>query len=64
MIPRQMEVPLKKLIKSKLRGRAYAAVEDSDCYTIESCDLLKETFGPRMDIDEIKGDLAHIYMRK
>ena len=65
MIPRQMEVPLTKLIKGKLRGRAYAAVEDSDCYSIESlCDLLKETFGPRMDIDQIKGDLAHIYMRK
>ena len=65
MIPRQMEVPLTKLIKGKLRGRAYAAVEDSDCHSIESlCDLLKETFGPRMDIDEIKGDLAHIYMRK
>ena len=65
MIPRQMEVPLTKLIKSKLRGRAYAAVEDSDCYSIGSlCDVLKETFGPRMDIDQIKGDLAHIYMRK
>ena len=31
MIPRQMEVPLTKLIKGKLRGRAYAAVEDSAC---------------------------------
>ena len=65
MIPRQMEILLTKLIKGKLRGRAYAAVEDSDKYSIESlCDLLKETFGPRMDIDQIKCDLAHIYMCK
>ena len=65
MIPRQIKVPLTKLIKGKLRGRAYAAVEDSDSYSIESlCDLLKETFGLRMDIDQIKCDLAHIYMRK
>ena len=60
-----MEVPQTKLIKGKLRCRAYAAVEDSDSYSIESlCDLLKETFVPRMDIDQIKSDLAHIYMRK
>ena len=65
MVPRHMEGPLAKLIRGKLRGRAYAAVEDSECHSIETlCDILRDTFGPCMDIDELKGDLAHIYMRK
>ena len=65
MVPRHMEGPLAKLIRGKLRGRAYAAVEDSECHSIEAlCDILRDTFGPCMDINELKGDLAHIYMKK
>ena len=65
MVPRHMEGPLAKLIRGKLRSRAYAAVEDSECHSIRSlCDILRGTFGPCMDIDELKGDLAHIYMKK
>ena len=46
MVPRHMEGPLTKLIRGKLRGCAYAAVEDSKCHSIEAlCDILRDAFG-------------------
>ncbi|XP_076230298.1 uncharacterized protein LOC143176704 [Nomia melanderi] len=58
------ERSLTKLILTKLRGRAYAAVEDENpCTVSELCNRLKTIFGPRHSVDHYRGELANIYMR-
>lgn len=61
VIPASAERTLTKLICNKLRGRAYAAVEDADCCTIsELCNRLKDILGPYKFVDQYRGELASI----
>lgn len=60
-VPPQAEETVTKLIRNKLRGRAYAAVEDADYSTISDlCNRLKDVLGPHRFVDQYRGDLASI----
>lgn len=59
----QAERTFTKLLLTKLRGRAYAVVEDEDLCTVASlCNLLKEIFGVNHSVDHYRGKLADIFM--
>ncbi|XP_076384613.1 uncharacterized protein LOC143263787 [Megalopta genalis] len=61
IVPPYAERTLTKLICNKLRYRAYSALEDENCCTInELCNRLKEVFGPHRSVDQYRGDLASI----
>jgi len=64
IIPPSSERTLTKLLKAKLRGRAYYAVEDEPCDSItQLIDLLTRTFGSRKTIDQYRGELSNEYLK-
>lgn len=57
------EPTLAQLILTKLRGRAFAAVEDEFISSVsELCNRLKDVFGTYRTVDHYRGDLANIFM--
>lgn len=64
IVPPSAERNLTKLLITKLRARAYYAVEDEPCDTvIQLIDLLTGAFGSPKTIDQYRGELSTIYLR-
>jgi len=64
IVPPASERNLTKLLISKLRGRAYYAVEDEPCDSVtQLIDLLNGAFGPSKTIDQYRGELSTVYLR-
>lgn len=64
LVPDRAEKTFAKLIISKLRGRAYTAVEDQVVDTVtDICNRLKDVFGPHHTIDHYRGEMTNIFMK-
>jgi len=65
LVPPSCEPTLTKLLINKLRGRAYSAVEGEVCETItQLIDELNRSFGAQKPIDQLRGDLCTIHLRR
>jgi len=65
IVPSSSERNLTKILINKLRNRAYYAVEDEPCETItQLIDLLNGAFGSPKTIDQYRGELSTIYIKK
>lgn len=65
IIPPSAERNLTKLLINKLGQRAYYAVEDEPCDSVtELIDLLTGAFGSPKTLDEYRGELSNIYMKR
>ncbi|KYQ49637.1 hypothetical protein ALC60_11284 [Trachymyrmex zeteki] len=65
IVPSSSERNLTKLLINKLRGQAYYAVEDEPCETIaQLIDLLNGAFGSAKTIDQYRGELSTIFIRR
>lgn len=65
IVPSSSERNLTKILINKLRGRAYYAVEDEPCDTItQLVDLLTGAFGSPKTIDQYRGELSTIFLKR
>ncbi|KYN22064.1 hypothetical protein ALC57_05540 [Trachymyrmex cornetzi] len=65
IVPLSSERNLTQLLKNKLGGHAYCAVEDEPCETItQLIDLLNGAFGAAKTIDQYRGELSTIYIKR
>ncbi|KOC58556.1 hypothetical protein WH47_09664 [Habropoda laboriosa] len=65
IVPPHLGRSFAKLAITRLRGRAYTAVEDEACETItDLCNRLKDVFGPHHSVDHYRGTLVNTYMRQ
>lgn len=65
IIPPGSERNLTRLLITKLRGRALAAVEDEPCDSvIQLIDTLNNAFGALKTIDQLRGELSTIHLRR
>ncbi|KAL0130253.1 hypothetical protein PUN28_002091 [Cardiocondyla obscurior] len=64
IVPAASERNLTKILINKLRGRAYYAVEDEPCDTVNQLiDLLNGAFGPPKTIDQYREELSTVYLK-
>lgn len=65
VMPVSSEGNLTRLLINRLRGRAQAAVEDEPCDNItQFIDLLTSAFGSQKTINQYRGELSIIHIRK
>lgn len=65
IMPPSSEKNLTRLLINRLRGRAQAAVEDEPCDTIiQLVDLLTSAFGSQKTINQYRGELSIIHIKK
>lgn len=65
VMPASSERNLTRLLINRLRGRAQAAVEDEPCGNItQLIDLLTNAFGSQKTINQYRGELSIIHIRK
>lgn len=61
MFPANQEPTLARLLRNKLKGRAYTAVEDDNFETVkEFTDVLKGVFGATKSVNQYRGELGSI----
>lgn len=61
MFPLECEPTLTRLLRNKLRGKAYTAVEDDIFLTIDAfVDQLKTIFGASKSVNQYRGELGNI----
>lgn len=61
VVPSHAEGILTKLIQNKLRGRAYFAVEDTECHSIaDLTKRLRDVLSPYKTVEHYRGELASI----
>lgn len=60
--PPDTELNLVRMLKTRLTGHAYLAVEDDPCSTVEELsDALKAVFCPHRGVNFYRGELHHLY---
>lgn len=65
VMPASSERNLTRLLTNRLRGRAQAAVEDEPCDNIiQLIDLLTSAFGSQKTINQYRGELSIIYIKR
>lgn len=65
MFPATLEITLTRLLRNKLKGRAYTAVEDDSFVNINALsEKLKEVFGAAKSINQYRGELGNIIKNK
>lgn len=65
MFPAELEITLTRLLRNKLKGRAYTAMEDDSFTDIKAfTDRLKEVFGASKSLNQYRGELGNIAKTK
>lgn len=65
MFPANLEITLTRLLRNKLKGRAYTAMEDDSFADIKAfTDRLKDVFGASKSINQYRGELGNIAKNK
>lgn len=61
MFPANLELTLTRLLRNKLKGRAYTAMEDDSFADIKAfTDRLKDVFGASKSLNQYRGELGNI----
>lgn len=61
MFPANLEITLTRLLRNKLKGRAYTAMEDDSFADIKAfTDRLKDVFGASKTVNQYRGELGNI----